>query len=79
MILIDYDCVPSTVSWINKYEICNGQTINDQSAIITSTNYPLSQSFINCFIKIETNSPKQKILKLYSVQTELSPKPLNQE
>jgi hypothetical protein len=79
IIIIDYDCVPTIVNWVKSFDICNGQTINEQSGIIQSSNYPLLQSKINCTININSNSDKQKILNVYSITTELAVKLAGQQ
>lgn len=69
--ILDYDCVPNDVPYVNKYEVCNGQTISDSSAIIATSNYPSAQQNINCYININPNQQQQKILNVYSLATDL--------
>ncbi len=73
VIVIDYDCVPNEgLPWVKSYDVCaGGQVISDTSAILKTPNFPATQSNKDCAVTINTNSNNNKLLRVFSISTEL--------
>jgi hypothetical protein len=72
VVVIDYDCVPNQgLPWIKTYDVCSVQTISDNSAILTTPNFPSLQANKDCAVTVSTNSNNNKLLRVFAVSTEL--------
>ena len=73
IVQIDYQCIPDIVDYIKPNEFCNidHKEISDDSGIIETINYPTKQKNIDCSIKYKNKDKRTKLIKIYSVSTDL--------